>query len=66
MVFLEADVGVITMEVGYHCCFVFGTHRLWNMFSPSAAVTAVQEVERYSEKPVLKKRCEQTTLVWLQ
>jgi protein phosphatase 1D len=45
MVFPEAD-GVITVQVACHRCFIFGTHGLWNMFSPSAAVTAVQEVER--------------------
>jgi serine/threonine protein phosphatase PrpC len=50
----EPDVGVISVEVGYHRCLVFGTDGLWNMLSPNAAVAAVQEAEQHNEKHVLQ------------
>jgi protein phosphatase 1D len=52
----EPDVDVIPVEAGCNRCRIFGTHGLWNVLSPNAAVVTVQQVERLnSEKYILQE-----------
>jgi protein phosphatase 1D len=61
----EPDVDVIPVEAGCNRCLIIGTHGLWNVLSPNAAVATVQEVERLNEKNVLQEHNMAHPQVWI-
>ncbi|XP_076756552.1 protein phosphatase 2C [Xylocopa sonorina] len=49
----EPDVKVVAIDVESHRCLIFGTDGLWNMLTPQAAVTIVQNADRHNEKHLI-------------
>jgi protein phosphatase 1D len=62
----EPYVGVIPVEAGRHRCLILGTHGLWNVLNPNAAVVAVQEVDRLNnEKNIPQEHNTVHPQVWI-
>lgn len=49
----EPDVSVMTVEPGKHRCLVLASDGLWNMLSPSEAVSVVTDLEMHFEDRVI-------------
>lgn len=49
----EPEVSVHPVDVETFRCLILGTDGLWNMLSPSVAVTIVQATENHNEKQVV-------------
>jgi protein phosphatase 1D len=62
----EPDVAVIPVEAGCNCCLIFGTHGLWDVLSPNAAVVSVQQVEWLNnEKYILQEHNTAHPQLWI-